>query len=127
MPADELLDAQASTTTLHHACACCRVAGALIKPPKRTILKAAHKEQLELTKAINADNEEHFAVAAASQPGSKLSVVSLRRCSWAMRRWALSHRVSLLPCQRSPCLPGFPSCTPLCVCRAAQGARDSHS
>lgn len=49
--------------------------GALIKPPKRTILKAAHKEQLELTKAINADNEEHFAVAAASQPGSKLSVL----------------------------------------------------
>ena len=27
--------------------------------------------------AINADNEEHFAATAASQPGGKLSVVSL--------------------------------------------------
>ena len=50
-------------------------AGALQKAPKRPQLKEAHKEALELTKAINADNEEHFAAQAAAQPGGKLSVV----------------------------------------------------
>ncbi|PSC73708.1 leydig cell tumor [Micractinium conductrix] len=49
--------------------------GALNKPPKRSMLKAAHKEALELTKAINWDNEEHFTATAASQPGGKLSVL----------------------------------------------------
>lgn len=33
-------------------------------------------QAVELTKAINADNEEHFAATAAAQPGGKLSVVS---------------------------------------------------
>lgn len=51
-------------------------AGLLAKPPKRAALKTAHKESMELTRAINADNEEHFAATAASQPGGKLSVVS---------------------------------------------------
>lgn len=50
-------------------------AGAMQKNPKRAQLKEAHKESLELTKAINADNEEHFTAQAAAQPGGKLSVV----------------------------------------------------
>ena len=50
-------------------------AGAMTKPPKRNLLKQKHKEELELTKAINADNEEHFAATASSTPGGKLSVV----------------------------------------------------
>ncbi|KAL4436146.1 hypothetical protein ABPG77_005594 [Micractinium sp. CCAP 211/92] len=49
--------------------------GALQKAPKRAAIKQAHKEAMDLTKAINADNEEHFAAAAAAQPGGKLSVL----------------------------------------------------
>lgn len=48
----------------------------MTKPPKRNLLKQKHKEEMELTKAINADNEEHFAATASSAPGGKLSVVS---------------------------------------------------
>jgi hypothetical protein len=40
------------------------------------VLKEAHQESLELTRAINADNEEHFATTVAGQPGGKLSIVS---------------------------------------------------
>ena len=47
----------------------------MTKPPKRNLLKQKHKVELELTKAINADNEEHFAATASSAPGGKLSVV----------------------------------------------------
>ena len=47
----------------------------MTKPPKRNLLKQKHKEDTELTKAINADNEEHFAATASSAPGGKLSVV----------------------------------------------------
>lgn len=49
--------------------------GALCKPPRRAMLKAPYKDEMELTKAINADNEQHFATTANAQPGNKLSVL----------------------------------------------------
>ena len=57
-------------------CPVAPTAGAMIKDPKRAMLQQAHKEAQELTKAINADNEEHFTGVATSVPGGKLSVVS---------------------------------------------------
>lgn len=43
--------------------------------PRPQPLSFPFPQAMELTKAINADNEEHFAAAAAAQPGGKLSVV----------------------------------------------------
>ncbi|KAL4855910.1 hypothetical protein ACK3TF_003672 [Chlorella vulgaris] len=69
--------------------------GALIKPPKRAVLKEAHQESLELTRAINADNEEHFATTVAGQPGGKLSILKAPVASTADAKY--KAKKSLLP------------------------------
>eukprot|EP00887_Chlorella_sp_A99_P003491 scaffold7.g3491.t1 len=46
----------------------------LDKAPKKTAALKGHKESMELTKAINAENEQHFAGAAASS-GGRLAVL----------------------------------------------------
>lgn len=48
--------------------------GRLDKAPKKTAALKGHKESMELTKAINAENEQHFAGAAASS-GGRLAVL----------------------------------------------------
>ncbi|KAI7842068.1 hypothetical protein COHA_004265 [Chlorella ohadii] len=71
--------------------------GALQKAPKRATLKEAHKEALALTKAINADNEEHFAATAASQPGGKLSVLKAPVTATADQKAKIKTKKSLKP------------------------------
>ncbi len=50
-------------------------AGRLSKPPKKGAAAKDYKESTELTKAINAENEQRFAGVAASS-GGQLAVVS---------------------------------------------------
>ena len=84
-------------TSLAAHAACC--AGRLSKPPKKGQAAKDYNESRELTKAINAENEERTAGVAASS-GGQLNVV---------RVWCVLN-TALLPvrqhCSTSHGLPG---------------------
>ena len=90
--------------------------GKLDLAPKRTAIKKTHEDSLRLTKAINADNEEHFAGMAAKS-GGRLTLVraggrtgrmgagggiNCRLHAWELHDFRGGAQVLLLPGQNAP-------------------------